>query len=321
LNRWLKPFDLGLYRPSVVEPSAQAAAEERGTALPEGAEAILVASNPEISALQKRYAGHPAANHSAWSDLRLAEQIALRWFRGESQYLYQTRGTTEASYALAAQYVEHHGRLQLLDRLVEDGAFGANTFAIDGRIISRDLLDSILEIEALADWLGTDRLAKSRILDIGAGYGRLAHRLCEAFSDLSVVATDAVPVSTFLCGYYLGFRACDRSQVVPLDVSEAAMGEGGFDVATNVHSFGEAPLASVRWWLERCEAGGVPRLLLVHGSEELYALESDLSRTPLDPLLERTGYRCVERRPKYAQSEATQRLGVFPAWYYFYELR
>ena len=320
LNRWLRPLDLGLYRPSVVEPKAQASSEAGGPPLPEGAEANLTPSNPAIAALAKRYAGHPAAALSGWSDLRLAEQVSLRWFRGESQYLYQTRGTAEASYALAAQYVARHDRLGLLDRLQEDGLFGAHTHAVDGRIVSRDLLDSILEIDALAEWMGAERLAKARVLDIGAGYGRLVHRLCEAFPDLTAVATDAVPLSTFLCEYYLGVRGCSRAQVVPLDRADAVLSGGGFDVAVNVHSFGEAPIESVRWWIERCQAAGIPRLLLVHGTESPFALETDLGRTPLDPELERAGYACVDRQPKYRHSEATQRLGVFPAWYHFYEV-
>ncbi len=175
VNRWLRPLDLGLYRPSQVE------AEQGVTArapLPDGAAEVLRADHPRRLALARRYRGHPAAARSGWSDLRLAGQVDLCYFRGDSQYLHQRRGTPEAAYALSADYVARHGVLGLLDALSEDGAFGALTFELDGRCVSRDLLDSALEIEALAGWLGADRLAAARVLDVGAGYGRLAHRLC-----------------------------------------------------------------------------------------------------------------------------------------------
>jgi len=193
LNRWLRPLDLGVYRPSLVEAEQGVAA--RGP-LPEGAAEVLRADHPRLLDLARRYRGHPAAARSGWSDLRLQHQIDLCYFRGDSQYLYQRRGTPEAAYALAADYVVRHGVLGLLDRLGEDGAFGAVTFEIDGRRVGRDLLDSALEIEALAAWLGADRLAAARVLDVGAGYGRLAHRLCSWSPDARVVATDAVPLST-----------------------------------------------------------------------------------------------------------------------------
>jgi hypothetical protein len=107
--------------------------------------------------------------------------------------------------------------------------------------------------------------------------------------------------------------------VVPLDDVHAVFEAGGFDAAVNVHSFGEAPRAAVRWWLERIAAAGIPRLLIVHGEPELYALESDLSRSRYDDVLDELGYRRVALRPKYEHSATVQRLGIFPAWYHAFE--
>jgi SAM-dependent methyltransferase len=317
VNRWLRPLDLGLYRPSLVEAEQGVAARPP---LPDGADAYLRAANPRVAELARSYRGHPAAARSGWSDLRLSGQIDLRYFRGDGQYLYQRRGTPEAAYALSADYVARHGVLGLLDALSEDGAFGAVTFEIDGRRVSRDLLDSALEIEALAEWLGAEQLATSRVLDVGAGYGRLAHRLCSWSPRARVVATDAVPLSTFLCEYYLRHRACANAEVVPLDEADAALARGGFDVAVNVHSFGEAPYAAVAWWLERIAAAAIPRLFIVHGGRELFALEPDLSRRSYDDVLARLGFRRVDLRPKYVESQTVQRLGAFPAWYHAFEM-
>ena len=90
--------------------------------MPEGSAEFLSATNPHLIDLERRYRGHPAAARSGWSDLRLAGQVDLCYFRGDSQYLYQRRGTPEAAYALAADYAARHGVLGLLDRLDEDGA-------------------------------------------------------------------------------------------------------------------------------------------------------------------------------------------------------
>jgi hypothetical protein len=319
LNRWLRPLDLGLYRPSWVEALASDRVVHTPVPLPEGAQQHLQASNPRLIDLRERYRGHPAAAVSGWSDLRLEREVELAYFRGDSQYLYQGRGTPEAAYALSAGYIAQNDSLGLLESLEEDGAFGALTFSVDGRVVSRDLLDSILEIDALADWLGAERFTKARLLDVGAGYGRLAHRLCTWSPEIQVVATDAVPVSTFLCEYYLRHRGLSRARAVPLDEAEPVLAEGGFDVAVNIHSFGEAPRAAVNWWLERVAAADVPRLLIVHGDEQLFALESDLSRSDYADILARLGYRRVDLRPKYPHSDTVQRLGVFPAWYHLFE--
>ena len=135
------------------------------------------------------------------------------------------------------------------------------------------------------------------------------------------MATDAVPLSTFLCEYYLGYRGAQGARVVPLDEIEGALAVAGFDLALNIHSFAEAPRASVAWWLERVAAAQVPRLLIVHGSEELFSSEANLERRPYDDVLARLGYARADLRPKYAHSETVQRLGVFPAWYHLFERR
>jgi len=107
--------------------------------------------------------------------------------------------------------------------LVEDDYFGNFVFQIGGKTISRDLLDSILEIYFLDRHLGLASAENHRtILDVGAGYGRLAHRLVSALSGAQrYLCTDAVAESTFISEYYLGFRGLDgRACAVPLDEIE-----------------------------------------------------------------------------------------------------
>jgi hypothetical protein len=58
------------------------------------------------------------------------------------------------SYALSTYYIKSMDRLRLLETLTEDELFGNFVFEIDHKIVSRDLLDSILEIYFLEKCLG-----------------------------------------------------------------------------------------------------------------------------------------------------------------------
>jgi hypothetical protein len=318
-NRALNPLDLGIYRKSWVDSKTVGSAPYNSVELPEGAAEVLRLENPRLRELHDRYRDHPAAKHSQWSDLRLGDSIELPYFRGDNQFIYQARGTESAAYALSAFYARDHDTLSLFDLLDEDGAFGALTHIIDGRVVSRDLLDSVLEINFLAETLGVDQLIKARVLDIGAGYGRMAHRMTAWSSDIEYLATDAVPLSTFLSEYYLGYRGVSRAKVIPLDEVEGALPSAGVDLALNIHSFGEVPKAAITWWLEILSRTEVPRLFIVHTDDALFSTETNMSRMPYDDVLARLGYERVDLRPKYAHSETVQRLGAFPTYYHYFE--
>jgi SAM-dependent methyltransferase len=321
VNRLLRPLDLGIYRPSAIDALVLGEISHVPVELPEGARETLTPDNPRILELKRRYRGHPAAKASAWSEARLVGKLDLAYFRGDNQFLYQARATDAAAYALTALHLREHDPLGLLDRFYEDGAFGALTHIVEGKVVSRDLLDSVVEINYLAEKLGADRLAKARVLDIGAGYGRLAHRLNEWSGDIEVLCSDAVPISSFLCEYYLRHRSVEGARSLPLDEVAAALPVAGVDLAVNVHSFAEAPRAAVAWWLERVAAAEVPHLLIVHGEPELFTAERDLSRGSYDDVLQSLGYERDDLRPKYPHSETLQRLGVFPAWYHWFTRR
>ena len=85
----------------------------------------------------------------------------------------------------------------LLPQLVEDGAFGAPIFDFPGRPpVSRDLLDSVNELLYLDRKLDIVDRSELRVLDIGAGYGRLAHRMAQLVPGLADYAcVDAIPES------------------------------------------------------------------------------------------------------------------------------
>lgn len=84
------------------------------------------------------------------------------------------RSYNPMAYALTMYYVRALDTLGLLDLLEEDGAYGACTFTIDGKMVSRDLLDSIMEIYFLDRQLGSQRslIFASSILGLGTGAWR-----------------------------------------------------------------------------------------------------------------------------------------------------
>ena len=291
--------------------------------VPKEAEEYLTPENPRFQDLVERYAN---------ADPRVTEPLTwtagyvtpddLRYFRGDNPYVWQLRGRfAEIHYVLTTYYVKDIDRLGLLEKLAEDGAFGAYTFPVDGKAVSRDLLDSILHLDFLDRHLGLSKASGLNILDIGAGYGRLANRTLEALPDLGTYyCTDAVASSTFLSEYYLKFRGIgDSGRVVALDrLEELDMANIG--LAINIHSFSECRLSAVVWWVELLARLSVKYLMIVpnaqsHGGNELLTNTGD----DFLPVIEAQGYKLVAKEPKY-RDPSVQKYGLFPSYHYLFEL-
>jgi hypothetical protein len=152
------------------------------------------------------------------------------FFRGDNPYVFQSRaGAGPEQHLLTWLYLKGRDHLGLLDRLRQDGDYGVCAFATgetdaggQGRLVSRDLLDSVSELLFLDRTLGVASSRGAGVLDIGAGYGRLAHRAASAFPARPAwYCVDAVPESTFLCEYYLNRKGVDdRAGAVPLEELE-----------------------------------------------------------------------------------------------------
>jgi hypothetical protein len=286
--------------------------------IPPGADIDLRPDHPRLVEYGTRYRGHPAAIHSQWSDSFVQSKLELRYFRGDTAYIWQ-RATTPAQYGLTAYYAREDDPLKLFERLNEDGLFGALTYDVDGLLVSRDLLDSIAELTFLEEELKISQRRRFTILDIGAGYGRLAHRATTAFPNVSCLCTDAVPVSSFICEYYLRFRGATDAKVVPLDEVEAALERERVDLAVNVHSFSECPMDSIGWWLDVLCAHDIPFLAVVPNTgAELLSTEREGPRRDFLPLIESRGFELIVKRPKYARSKFVQKHGLYPSWYFLF---
>ena len=292
--------------------------------LPQAARAYLTPDHPRLRELRRAYAafGGPAAQAAIWTD-DFVRPEHLQYFRGENGYLWQTRerNQNELGYSLSYHYTRSCDRLRLLDRLDEDGAFGAHVFDV-GRVISRDLLDSVLELDFLDRHLGIGG-QETAILDIGAGYGRLAHRTLAGLASVKrYLCTDAVAASTFLCEYYLRYRELDdRVRVVPLHEIERTLESQRVDLAVNVHSWSECTLGAIDWWVALLRRHGVPEVMVVPNQVSADETRMRTNRgEDFSVVLESHGYELLARERKYTDPLA-HKYAVSPAVYFLWSLR
>ncbi|MBI1178879.1 putative sugar O-methyltransferase [bacterium] len=280
--------------------------------------AYLSSVNQKLVDLRRRYDQIKKPGHSCWAAWE--NYVNLSRFRAENDYLSQAYFSRSLiRYRMTAAYVEAVDRHGWLRSLSEDGNFGAKLWRVDQDLhVSRDLLDSILELCWLEEFIGWDLNEAIQVLDIGAGYGRFAHRFTNAFPNGTITCVDAIATSTFLCDFYLRYRQCERWTVAPFD-KIGELSSGRFTLATNVHSWSEMPVDWVRLWLDLLSDLDVPYLFLVPNFEDLRTRELDGSLGNFGYELERHSYRCVAKSHKYHRSDIMERFGVYPTDYYLFE--
>jgi len=281
-------------------------------ALPAGAAATLDSGNPKLIELQASYdalaATIPAAVPTQWHSGFLKRNLSMAHFRGDNAYVWQFRhlgsGANVRTY-LQLLDVQSRDELGLFDKLEEDGLFGCWTFEYGNRPpVSRDLLDSINEINYLERMTGLATKDGLRVLDIGAGYGRLAHRMSTALPNLAAYdCIDGVATSTFLCDYYLTYRGVpDSVRVVPLPEYQSLASD--YDVAINIHSFSECSMEAIGWWLDRIAERNIDWLMIVPNTpHQLLSTELDGSMKDFAPLVRAAGYVQVDERPVFESDE------------------
>jgi hypothetical protein len=292
--------------------------------LPEDAARYLKPDNPRLIELQQRYRAFDSdvTTPLVWTDRHVRpEDIA--YFRGDNAWVWQVRGKNAnvLAYAVSLYYLKSMDHLGLLDKLAEDDSFGNFTFTMAGRQVSRDLLDSITEIYFLDRRLGIASRADLRVLDIGAGYGRLAHRMVSALPGIErFLCTDAMAVSTFVSEYYLRFRGVQKALVIPLDEIDNTLRDHRVDLAINIHSFSECRTEAIEWWARLLSKHRVKNLMIAPNGEG-ESLERLLTNDGHDflPLLECYGYRTVLKEPKFSDP-VVQEYGLLPTWYHLLEL-
>lgn len=241
-----------------------------------------------LAELQARTAQSPLPfEHALWQ--HHLGSVDLEKFRGHRHYL--TQDAAIELYQAQVDRIRADDPWGLWDRLSEDNAFGCITHTLDGKVCSRDLLDSIEEINYLRQRLGWQQDQAVNVLDVGAGYGRLAHRLHDAMPNSRIWCTDALAESTWVCEEYLAYRGVtDRTTVVPFDTLPASLNGITFDVATAIHSWSECTPQAVHWWVGLLRNLKVPYILYIgmwseadvsnvvigHGYQLVQAVRGDL---------------------------------------------
>lgn len=288
------------------------------SSLPAEAAEELRTDHPRLVELREIYArlGWPVCLHSRWQPDNVAGFLSLQYFRGDTVYLWHYRDSEELArlkYFVYLRYlIERDGR-GLLSKLDEDGAFGCWTYDFPPyKPVSRDLLDSVNELLFLDRHLSILNWKDLRVLDVGAGYGRFAHRTSQVVEGLSLYCcADAVPESTFLCEYYSNFRGvAPPVRVVPLpEVPELPPDE--FDLAINIHSFSECPAAAIQWWMQVLTRLRIPRLFVVPNEQVGFlSTEEDGSRRDYLSIIEASGYASVTEEWAFDDPAVRKAIGI-----------
>lgn len=294
------------------------------TPLPDGAAEQLREDNPRLLELRRSYESLdlPAVRHFLWNAATVAGNVDMRYFRGDNLYVWHRPEHPRAmalKLILHMRYLQDRGGGDLLRLLGEDGAFGCWTTEAAGYgKISRDLLDAVNEILFLDRQLGI--LTRTlRVLDIGAGYGRLAHRMAAAVPGLAdYCCVDAVPESTFLAEYYLRHRACTPPARVVALPDVPFLEPGTFDLAINVHSFSECTFDAVSWWIDQVRRLEVPFLFVVpNEADGILSREVDGSYRSVLPALRDAGYEPIAKERVIADRVTREALQLNDNFYLF----
>lgn len=287
------------------------------------------ADHPDLVALRARYAACdlPMAATSWWEDERVRGGVDLTSFRADNLYVWQDRRrSVDPRVRLFVHVTDVAARVgrSRLRRLGEDGAYGAHVqdYATYGPV-SRDRVDSAVELDFLLRHVPRLSQPGATVIDVGAGYGRLAHRASELLDGLGRwVCVDAVPESTYLSRHYLGYRGVlspeGPAEVVAIDELREALEGTVAHAAVNVHSFSEMPRRAVAGWLGWLAELRVPHLVVVPNEPgDPLGLEADGSRPPLLDLFDHAGYHPRLVEPVIVDPDARDIVGVHDRMWLF----
>ncbi len=182
--------------------------------------------------------------------------------------IFVDQGQSQEEFEAVADYVfGRTGGMIDPEGMLRDAEFGARVMETKHARLTRMWLDSSVEIEFLGRHVQDD-VKHDRVLDIGAGYGRLAAAAASIGDGPErYVCVDAVPISTQICRNYCASFA-PRAEVPSLPDFLAIHNAGGyeFDLAINVHSFNECTREQISAWLDILDELKVPLLFTVsHG--------------------------------------------------------
>lgn len=180
-------------------------------------------------------------------------------FRGENAFVWQEKlGDNKETYIEYYKIIKSIDKDNLLNQTFECGSYGCKSYDFDNIKISRDLLDSILEIYFLKSVF--PNLNKLSLLEIGGGYGRLCKRYLDCFPDSNYYITDAIPQSTFFSKLYLKEK---KKSVINLYDIPKKIKTLKIDIAVNIHSFPECNINDTEWWINLINSNKIKYIFYV----------------------------------------------------------
>ncbi len=195
-----------------------------------------------------------------WESWQETVKAALPNFAANPIYVEQN-SVPEEKYRELAERVEGFEVVDWEGK-IRDAEFGARIVETGIGPVTRMWLEAQEEINFITRKLGFN-VSDLNVLDIGAGYGRLAVPLSEVAKNVTCV--DAVPISTQICRDYCA-RFAPSVKVLSLEEFEATYQNLKFDLAINIHSFNECKLGQIKEWLAVLKEMAVPYLFTVsHG--------------------------------------------------------
>tara|TARA_Y100000816_G_scaffold288138_1_gene272153 strand:+ start:904 stop:1734 length:831 start_codon:yes stop_codon:yes gene_type:complete len=180
-------------------------------------------------------------------------------FRGENAFVWQEQlGDNKETYIKYYKIIKSIDKDNLLNKTFECGSYGCKSYDFDNIKISRDLLDSILEIYFLKSFF--PNLNELSLLEIGGGYGRLCKRYLDCIPNSKYYITDAIPQSTFFSKLYLNGK--NDSVINLYDIPEKIK-TLKIDIAVNIHSFPECNINDIEWWIKLINSNKIKYIFYV----------------------------------------------------------
>ena len=146
------------------------------------------------------------------------------------------------------RYAEWHDRIGAL-RLAEPSLGRPMPVVLRDRLISQDLAMASLDLNAMAAVI--DLAKVRRVLEIGAGYGRLSYMFASLYPGIDYVVADIAPALAVAKHYLPAVCAGKFSFVLPRELD--AMPEQSFDLIINVSSLDEMPPAVQQRYIARID--------------------------------------------------------------------
>ncbi len=100
------------------------------------------------------------------------------------------------------EFARTQDKLHLLNNMQEPSLGNPLSVKYNGLLISQDICNSAIEINAAAEGFGSQLPANLRVGELGAGYGRNAYVLLKSRPDLQMTIID-IPPALHLCQWYL----------------------------------------------------------------------------------------------------------------------